>query len=102
MPPSSSPHPGLRFIPREALGAVTPWKFGGVDGSDLIAPAAAPEPGAQIPVGIDTAAPQPLIDQPRAEAHAEAFAQGHEQTAEAWQRRMDQYLAGQLRAAATH
>src|SRR6218665_541513 len=97
MTPSSSPHPGLRFIPREALGAVTPWKFGAVDGSDLIAPAPAPEPVAQIPVGIDTAAQQALIEQ----ARAEGFAQGQEQTAAAWQRRMDEYLAGQGRAAAT-
>ncbi|ABM56889.1 flagellar assembly protein FliH [Verminephrobacter eiseniae EF01-2] len=101
MTPSSSPHPGLRFIPREALGAVTPWKFGAVDGSDLIAPAPAPEPVAQIPVGIDTAAQQALIEQARAEAHAEGFAQGQEQTAAAWQRRMDEYLAGQGRTAAT-
>src|SRR6218665_2172279 len=101
MTPSSSPHPGLRFIPREALGAVTPWKFGAVDGSDLIAPAPAPEPVAQIPVGIDTAAQQALIEQARAEAHAEGFAQGQEQTAAAWQRRMEEYLAGQGRAAAT-
>src|SRR6218665_4060273 len=101
MTPSSSPHPGLRFIPREVLGAVTPWKFGAVDGSDLIETAPAPEPVAQRTVGIDTAAQQAPIEQARAEAHAEGFAQGQEHTAAAWQRRMDDYLAGQGGAAAT-
>lgn len=101
MTPSSSLHPYLRLIPREALGAVTPWKFGAVDGSDLIEPEPDPEPVAQIPVEIDTAAQQALIEQARADAHAEGFAQGQAQTEAAWQRRMDEYLAGQGRATAT-
>src|SRR6218665_2083361 len=101
MTPSSSPNLGLRFIPRGALGAVTPWKFGAVDGSDLIAPAPAPEPVAQIPVGIDTAAQQALIEQAPGEVQAEGFAQGKEQTAAAGQRRRDECLAGQGRAGAT-
>ena len=57
MMPSSNHRHYSRFIPSEEVGAVTQWKFGAVDGSDLLPPEPEPEPVAlQEEPGFDEAA----------------------------------------------
>lgn len=91
--PSSSQRSYSRFIPSEEVGDFTQWKFGAVDGSDLVEPE--PESAAEIPAEIDEAQLQALQQQALDDAHAEGFAQGQAQTALEWQRRMDDYIAQQ-------
>ena len=55
MMPSSNQRYYSRFIPSEEVGAVTQWKFGAVDGSDLVEPEPEPEALPEVPV-IDEAA----------------------------------------------
>lgn len=98
MMPSSSQRSYSRFIPSEELGEFTQWKFGAVDGSDLLPPE--PEPVAEIPAELDAAAQQALAQQACDDAYAEGFAQGQAQAALEWQRRMDEYIAEQGREAA--
>lgn len=98
MMPSSSQRPYSRFIPSEEVGHFTQWKFGAVDGSDLVEPE--PEPVAEIPAEVDEAAQQAMIQQACDDAYAEGFAQGQAQTALEWQRRMDDYIAQQGRESA--
>ena len=95
MMPSSSQRSYSRFIPSEEVGDFTQWKFGAVDGSDLIEPE--PEPEVEVPVEVDEAAQQALIQQACDDAYAEGFAQGQAQTALEWQQRMDAYIAQQGR-----
>ena len=95
MMPSSNQRTYARFIPSEEVGDFTQWKFGAVDGSDLIEPE--PEPEVEIPVEVDEAAQQALIQQACDDAYAEGFAQGQAQTALEWQQRMDAYIAQQGR-----
>ncbi|MBV7544139.1 flagellar assembly protein FliH [Acidovorax sp. sic0104] len=83
-----------RFIPSEEVGDFTQWKFGAVDGSDLVEPEPA-EPAAELPPEVDEAAQQALIQQACDDAYAEGFAQGQAETALEWQRRMDEYIAQQ-------
>ena len=93
-----------RFIPSEEVGAVTQWKFGAVDGSDLVEP----EPVPELPVeevdeellARQEAERQALIQRANDDGYAEGLAHGQEQTALEWQRRMDDYIAGQGREAA--
>ena len=98
MMPSSSPRTYARFIPSEEVGDVTQWKFGAVDGSDLVEPE--PEPVAEVPEELDEAARQALVQQACDAAYEEGFAQGQAQTALEWQRRMDEYVAQQGQEAA--
>ena len=51
-----------RFIPSEEVGDVTHWKFGAVDGSDLVEPEPEP-PVAEIPSEMDEAALQEIVRQ---------------------------------------
>lgn len=95
MMPSSNQRTYARFIPSEEVGDFTQWKFGAVDGSDLIEPE--PEPEVEVPVEVDEAAQQALIQQACDDAYAEGFAQGQAQTALEWQQRMDAYIAQQGR-----
>ncbi len=95
MMPSSNQRTYARFIPSEEVGDFTQWKFGAVDGSDLIEPESEPE--VEIPVEVDEAAQQALIQQACDDAYAEGFAQGQVQTALEWQQRMDAYIAQQGR-----
>ena len=95
MMPSSSQRSYSRFIPSEEVGDFTQWKFGAVDGSDLIEPE--PEPEVEIPVEVDEAAQQALVQQACDDAYAEGFAQGQAQTALEWQQRLDAYIAQQGR-----
>lgn len=95
MMPSSNQRSYSRFIPSEEVGDFTQWKFGAVDGSDLIEPE--PEPEVEIPVEVDEAAQQALVQQACDDAYAEGFAQGQAQTALEWQQRMDAYIAQQGR-----
>ena len=95
MMPSSNQRTYARFIPSEEVGDFTQWKFGAVDGSDLIEPE--PEPEVEIPVEVDEAAQQALNQQACDDAYAEGFAQGQAQTALEWQQRMDAYIAQQGR-----
>ena len=95
MMPSSNQRTYARFIPSEEVGDFTQWKFGAVDGSDLIEPESEPE--VEIPVEVDEAAQQALIQQACDDAYAEGFAQGQAQTALEWQQRMDAYIAQQGR-----
>ena len=95
MMPSSNQRTYARFIPSEEVGDFTQWKFGAVDGSDLIE--SEPEPEVEIPVEVDEAAQQALNQQACDDAYAEGFAQGQAQTALEWQQRMDAYIAQQGR-----
>ena len=97
MMPSSNPRSYSRFIPSEEVGDFTQWKFGAVDGSDLVEPAPEPEPEplVEIPVEIDEAEQQALAQQACDDAYAEGFAQGQAETALEWQRRLDEYIAQQ-------
>ena len=97
---SSSQRSYSRFIPREEVGDFTQWKFGAVDGSDPVEPEAEPDPVAELPIEIDEAAQQALVQQACDDAYAEGFAQGQAQTALEWQRRMDEYIAQQGHEAA--
>lgn len=96
MMPSSSHRHYTRFIPSEEVGAVTQWKFGAVDGSDLLPPEPVPEPAAlpEEPV-VDEAAQLALLQQACDDAYAEGFAKAQAETALEWQRRMDDYVAQQ-------
>ena len=76
------------------MGAVTQWKFGAVDGSDLIEPEPAPEALPEPPV-IDEAAQLALVQQACDDAYAQGFSQAQAETALEWQRRMDDYVAQQ-------
>lgn len=98
MMPSSSHRAYTRFIPSEELGDFTQWKFGAVDGSDLVEPE--PEPVPEIPVEIDEAARQAELQQACDDAYAQGFAQGQAQTALEWQQRLDDYVAQQGQEAA--
>ena len=99
MPTSNHSHRAYsRFIPSEEVGDVTQWKFGAVDGSDLVEPE--PEPVAELPPEVDEAAQQALVQQACDDAYAEGFAQGQAQTALEWQQRMDGYVAQQGQEAA--
>ncbi|WP_298207788.1 flagellar assembly protein FliH [Acidovorax sp.] len=91
--PSSNQRSYSRFIPSEEVGDFTQWKFGAMDGSDLVDPD--PEPAAEIPAEMSEAEQQALQQQALDDAHAEGFAQGQAQTALEWQRRMDDYIAQQ-------
>lgn len=91
-----------RFIPSEEIGDVTRWHFGAVDGSDLVAAAAAEaEPELPLPPpGIDEAEHLAKLQQAREEGQAQGQAQGREQASLEWQQRMDEYVAGQGQEAA--
>ncbi|MFN7154671.1 MAG: FliH/SctL family protein [Acidovorax sp.] len=97
---SSSQRSYSRFIPSEEVGDFTQWKFGAVDGSDLVEPEPEPEPAPELPVEIDEAAQLALVQQACDDAYAEGFAQGQAETGLEWQRRMDEYIAQQGREAA--
>lgn len=100
MMPLSSQRSYSRFIPSEEVGDVTQWKFRAVDGSE---PEPEPEPetvAEALPVEIDEAAQQVLLQQACDDAYAEGFAQGQAETALEWQRRLDEYIANQGREAA--
>lgn len=94
MMPSSNQRYYSRFIPSEEVGAVTQWKFGAVDGSDLIEPEPEPEALPEPPV-IDEAAQLALVQQACDDAYAQGFSQAQAETALEWQRRMDDYVAQQ-------
>lgn len=94
MMPSSNQRYYSRFIPSEEVGAVTQWKFGAVDGSDLIEPEPEPEALPEPPV-IDEAAQLALVQQACDDAYARGFSQAQAETALEWQRRMDDYVAQQ-------
>lgn len=99
-----------RFIPKEELGIVTRWNFGAIDALDalLLAPAGVPlqvesqeEVAARATQAIEQQAQQAQALQQAAEdAYARGLAQGQEQANLEWQRRMDEYVAGQGKEAA--
>ncbi len=90
-----------RFIPSEEIADVTQWLFGAVDGSDLVAPVEAEPEAAELPPpGIDEATHQAAVEAAREEAFAQGKVQGEEETALAWQQRMDDYIGGQGRETA--
>ncbi|QNP58947.1 flagellar assembly protein FliH [Paenacidovorax monticola] len=89
-----------RFIPSEEIGAdaVTQWRFGAVDGSDLL-PLPVPQDVVEVAAPmVDEAEHQSLLqqarEQARAEGHAEGLAQGRAEATLEWQQRMDDYAAG--------
>lgn len=104
MPSSSYGRAYARFIPREEVGDVTHWKFGAVDGSDLVAQ----EPVSALPaehideelLAQQEAERRALIQQANDDGYAEGLAHGQEQTALEWQQRMDEYIEGQGHQAA--
>ena len=100
MMPSSNQRSYSRFIPSEEVGHVTQWKFGAVDGSDPVEPEHDAESVADIPVELDEAQQQALVQQACDDAYAEGLAQGQAQTALEWQHRMDEYIAQQGQEAA--
>ena len=83
-----------RFIPSEEVGDFVQWKFGAVDGSDLVEPEPA-EAVPELPPEVDEAAQQALVQQACDDAYAEGFTQGQAETGLEWQRRMDDYIAQQ-------
>jgi flagellar assembly protein FliH len=101
----SSTRAYTRFIPREEIGddAVTQWRFGAVDGSDLL-----PLPEPEEAAAVETAPPPPPVvdeaehlqllaqarQEARAQGHADGLAQGRAEANLEWQRRMDDYVAG--------
>lgn len=99
-----------RFIPKEELGIVTRWNFGAIDALDalLLAPAGVPlqvesqeEVAACAAQAVEQQAQQAQALQQAAEdAYARGLAQGQEQATVEWQRRMDEYVAGQGKEAA--
>lgn len=91
-----------RFIPSEEIAEVAQWHFGAVDGSDPVPAPEADEPEAPElpPPGIDEATHLEALEAARQEAFAQGRAQGEEETALAWQQRMDDYIAGQGRETA--
>lgn len=101
MTPSSNYRSYSRFIPSEEIADVTRWKFGAVDGSDLLKAVALPEPEVieQVPEPLTETEQQALTQQACDEAHAQGYslgyAQGEAQTALEWQRRLDEYIAQQ-------
>lgn len=98
--PSSSHRTYARFIPSEEVGSVTQWKFGAMDGSDLLAAPAVDEEAEEVSPEIDEAARQALVQQACDDAYAEGFAQGQAQASLEWQQRMDEYIANQGQEAA--
>lgn len=101
MTPSSKYRTYSRFIPSEEIADVTRWKFGAVDGSDLLEPVALPEPEVleDVPEPISAVEQQAQHQQDCHESHAQGYtqgyAQGQAQTALEWQRRLDEYIAQQ-------
>lgn len=99
-----------RFIPKEELGVVTRWHFGAVDELDalLLAPAGVPlhvESEEEVAARAAQAAEQQAqqaqaLQQTADDAYARGLAQGQEQATVEWQRRMDEYVAGQGKEAA--
>ena len=99
-----------RFIPKEEIeaGSVTQWSFSAVDGSAPPLPPVEPEPVPEEPlpgVPLEPVVPMvpedehlALLQQAREQAHAQGLAEGRAQgTAEAtqaWQQRLDDYVAG--------
>lgn len=86
-----------RFIPSEEVGDVTQWQFGAVDGSVPLVEAA---PVEEPPVVLDEAAQQALLQQAYDEAFSQGVAHGQAQATVQWQRRLDDYVAGQGQEAA--
>lgn len=97
--PLSNQRVYARFIPSEEVGDVTHWKFGAVDGSDLVEPAPETEAAPKLPPALDEAQ-QALVQQACDEAYARGVAQGEAQATLQWQRRMDDYVANQGQEAA--
>ena len=98
--PSSNQRVYSRFIPSEEVGDVTHWKFGAMDGSGLVEPAADTEAAPELPPALDEAQQQALIQEACDEAYARGVAQGEAQASLEWQRRMDDYVANQGQEAA--
>lgn len=97
MKPSSKSSSYSRFIPREEVGDVTQWLFGAV--GDSVAPQDVAETP-ELPHAIDQAALEAAVQEARDEAFAQGCAQGSEQATLEWQRKLDDYVAGQGAAAA--
>ena len=97
--PSSKSNPYTRFIPREEVGDVTRWHFGAVGASESVE---TPELPATVEVTSQEMqeAQEAALQQARDQAFAEGHAQGSEQMALEWQRKLDDYVAGQGAAAA--
>ncbi len=96
-----------RFIPKEELGVVTRWHFGAVDALDSmrLAPTMLPrEQESEEDLAARDAEAAELqaqaLQQAADDAYARGLAQGQEQTTVEWQRRMDEYVAGQGKEAA--
>ena len=99
-----------RFIPKEEIeaGSVTQWSFSAVDGAAPPLPPVEPEPVPEEPlpgVPLEPVVPMvpedehlALLQHAREQAHAQGLAEGRAQgTAEAtqaWQQRLDDYVAG--------
>lgn len=99
MPSSNSPRFYARFIPSEEVNSVTQWKFGSVDGSE-------PEP--ELPAEAEPPVPPPptadeilaLCEQAREQGFVQGQEQGRAEASLEWQRRMDEYVAGEGQEAA--
>lgn len=95
--PSSRGNAYSRFIPREEVGDVAQWRFGAVGAGESMA---SPDAQAELPTEEDEAAKQAALQQALDDAYARGQAQGHAEATLAWQRKMDDYVAGQGAAAA--
>ncbi|WP_342666106.1 flagellar assembly protein FliH [Simplicispira psychrophila] len=102
--PSSKARAYSRFIPREDVGAFTPWRFAAVDGSDALLPK--PEAVADAVVDAEAeavavarqaaeeVARQEKVRQERDDAYTQGLEKGRADTTIEWQQRMDDYIAG--------
>lgn len=99
-PSSSSPRHYSRFIPSEEIGDVTEWKFGAVNGFDEAEPEPEPEPPDPAIAQAAEAERQELVRHTWDDAFAQGAEQGRTEATAEWQHRMDDYVAGQGRAAA--
>lgn len=88
-----------RFIPSEEIGRVTQWRFGAVDET-----ARAAEAAAALLEAAEAASHHPdtlaRIEAAREEAFAAGHAQGRAEAARAGAQQLDDYIAGEGRAAA--
>ncbi|KAF1047631.1 FliH/SctL family protein [Xylophilus sp.] len=97
-----------RFIPREEVGTVVPWRFGPMDGTGGLlpllpveaaaAPAAAVVDEAALAAQAERLAAEHAVD--REAAHAAGVEEGRAAAALEWQQRLDDHIAAEGRAAA--
>ncbi|MGP1630178.1 MAG: flagellar assembly protein FliH [Giesbergeria sp.] len=95
--PSSRSSAYSRFIPSEELGDVAQWQFGAVGADETIASQDEP---AELSLEEDEATKQAAVQQALDDAFARGQEHGNAEATLDWQRKMDDYVAGQGAAVA--